>query len=536
MAPWVGSAGAALALGILLVASGLFVLFIAPRPPLWMLFGLALALAGFLIARRAESRAARLAGFLLPIAGLGFAGLSLGWLIGLYDLRVWRDYLLLNPVGFALAALGVLGAAAFIREGAQLLLDRQWRAGTISLSIGVLGLLLLGGAVVGVLLRSVALMTLLVVGAAIVAVIVTSAASIFVQPSSVAAAAGPRLPGEVPLPSGGSARWRQGALPTPAAPSSSHADPLASALRRPDHVTELDLAGRGLTALSPEIGRLRHLRSLDLGEKLGPDDTVLSNHLRSLPATVGALRQLETLNLAANALDSLPEEFAWLERLRRLDLSFNRLRELPPALRSLRSLETLRLERNRLEALPPWLGELRALRTLVLADNRIAALPDTIGALGALRTLDLSHNQLTALPETLGELEHLESLSLYANQIRELPRSFGALRALRMVALGGNPLDLERVLALLAQLPALETLDLRSVGASVLPATIGRFPALRTLILRGNALQTLPDTLANLTTLEGLDLAHNQFREVPAVTRRLPLRRLDLDGNPLVVH
>lgn len=536
MAPRWSSSGAALALGLFLVASGLIALVVVPHPLLWLVIGLAVALTGFVVGRHAQSRAGRLAGFVLPIAGLGMAGLALGWLIGLYDLRLWLDLLFVNPVGVALAALGVLGAAAFIREGAQLLVDRQWRPGMISLGIGVLGLLILGGAVVSLMLRSVAMMTLLVVAVAIVGVIITSAVSVFVQPSSVAATAGPRLPGEASLRDGSRASARrEEALPLPTfSPAHARVDPLAAALRRPDQVTELDLAGRGLTSLPPEIGRLRNLRSLDLGEKIGEHDRVLSNHLRTLPPTIGSLRRLETLNLASNAVDALPDELAWLERLTTLDLSFNRLGALPPALRSLRALHTLRLERNAIATVPAWIGELRALRALTLADNRIASLPDSIGQLTALRSLDLAHNQLAALPPAIGALAQLESLSLHGNLVRELPPSFEGLRSLRMLALGANPLDLEQALAILARLPALETLELGEVGATTLPATIGRFPALRTLILRENALESLPESLGAVTTLEWLDLANNRLRAIPDALRRLPLRRLDLDGNPLL--
>ncbi|GIW05588.1 MAG: hypothetical protein KatS3mg060_0393 [Dehalococcoidia bacterium] len=540
MAPRLSSTGAALALGLLLAASSVFALLVAPGASLWLLLGVALVLSGLVIARQAESRAARLAGFVMPIAGLGIAGLAAGWLLGLYDLRTWLDLIVVNPVGFALAALGVLGAAAFIREGAQLVVDREWRAGLISLGIGVLGLFLLGGAVLGILLRSAAAITLLIVAVAIVAIVITSAVSIFVQPSSVATAGGPKLPGETPaLPAGRRVGRRPEALlPADAASPTlgTRTDPLREALRRPEQTTALDLAGRGLASLPPEIGRLRNLRSLDLGEAIGANDVVLSNRLRTLPPAIGGLRRLESLNLAANEIESLPDELGWLDRLKSLNVSFNRLRNLPPALRSLRALETLRLERNGLEALPVWTGELRALRVLDLADNRLADLPPSLGALSELRALDLSHNRIATLPDTFGGLVRLESLALHANRLRVLPESFSQLRRLRTLSLGGNPLDLDGVVELLAQLPALEMLELGGIGATSLPESIGRLATLRTLILRGNALETLPASLGDLQRLECLDLANNRLHAIPESVRRLPLRRLDLDGNPLVAH
>ncbi|MFN8533258.1 MAG: leucine-rich repeat domain-containing protein [Dehalococcoidia bacterium] len=532
MAPRLGSGAAALTLGLLLLAACLFALFVAPRAILWTLIGVALLLGGLAIARQAETSGERLAGFLLPIAGLVIAVASAGWLLGLYDLRFWVDRVVGNPIGFGLTALGVLGAAAFIREGAQLIVDREWRAGLFSLTVGIVGLLLLGGAVLGVLIRSVAAISMLVVGLAIVAVVITSALSILVRPSSIATVGGPKLPLDIApdRPSGLHSSAHVAALS-----GERNADPLVTALRQPDGVVALDLAGRGLQSLPAEIGRLRNLRSLDLGEALGPNDSVVSNQLRTLPATIGGLRRLQTLNLSANDLDSLPSEIGWLERLTSLNLSFNRFSVLPDSVRALRALETLGLERNGLSVLPDWIGELGRLRTLNVGDNRIAAVPASIGDLTELRSLDLSHNRIGALPSTIRSIERLETLSLRANALVRLPDGFDGLRSLRSLYLGDNPLDLEQAFSLLSGLPALETLELGRVGADALPPTIGDFPALRTLVLRSNALEDVPPEIARLTTLETLDLANNRLRVLPDGVKALRLRRLETGGNPLSI-
>ncbi|WP_104908849.1 leucine-rich repeat domain-containing protein [Nostoc sp. 'Lobaria pulmonaria (5183) cyanobiont'] len=72
-----------------------------------------------------------------------------------------------------------------------------------------------------------------------------------------------------------------------------------------DKVTELDLSGKGLTTLPPEIGQLTNLRSLHLH----------NNQLSSLPAEIVQLTNLRSLHLFNNQLSSLPPEFGQLTNL-----------------------------------------------------------------------------------------------------------------------------------------------------------------------------------------------------------------------------
>jgi Leucine-rich repeat (LRR) protein len=61
---------------------------------------------------------------------------------------------------------------------------------------------------------------------------------------------------------------------------------------------KLDLSGRQLTAVPPDIWRKTSLRVLNL----------FRNELTSLPANIAQLRELRTLIIASNQLRALPEE------------------------------------------------------------------------------------------------------------------------------------------------------------------------------------------------------------------------------------
>ena len=96
-----------------------------------------------------------------------------------------------------------------------------------------------------------------------------------------------------------------------------------------------------------------------------------------------------------------------IEAARRLNAKATRsldLSEVPASLGQLTQLQSLDLTRNRLTALPEWLGQLTQLQSLHLSRNRLTALPESLGQLTQLQSLNLSNNRLTALPESLGQL------------------------------------------------------------------------------------------------------------------------------------
>ncbi|NXO68656.1 MFHA1 protein, partial [Phainopepla nitens] len=177
------------------------------------------------------------------------------------------------------------------------------------------------------------------------------------------------------------------------------------------------------------LGRLRHLRTLDVDHNLLP----------SFPAPLLELAALEELDCSGNRhLGALPEGIAALRRLKILWLSGTGLATLPEGLCQLSALESLMLDGNRLQALPAGFGRLQRLKMLNLSSNLLAEFPSAILALPSLEELYLSRNQLTVLPPHLCQLHQLRTLWLDNNCIRYLPDSIVLLHSLEELVLQGN--------------------------------------------------------------------------------------------------
>ena len=192
----------------------------------------------------------------------------------------------------------------------------------------------------------------------------------------------------------------------------------------------LDLIGKGLTALRPEIGQLTNLRQLVLAD----------NRLTVLPPEICQLTNLKSLWLYGNRLTVLPPEIGQLTNLNELWLRDNQLTALPPEIGQLTKLQVLLLEQNELTVLPPEIGQLSNLRILWLDGNQLTVLPPEIGQLSNLGTLHLGGNRLTALPLEIGHLTSLSELMLSRNELTVLPPEIGQLSDLTALSLDDNQL------------------------------------------------------------------------------------------------
>ncbi|NXR06004.1 MFHA1 protein, partial [Semnornis frantzii] len=192
---------------------------------------------------------------------------------------------------------------------------------------------------------------------------------------------------------------------------------------------ELDLSFNRLRRLPEGLGRLRHLRVLDVDHNLLP----------SFPAQLLELAALEELDCSGNRhLGALPEGIAAFRRLKILWLSGTGLATLPEGLCQLSALESLMLDGNRLQALPAGFGNLQRLKMLNLSSNLLGEFPAAILSLPSLEELYLSRNQLTLLPHRLCQLHQLRALWLDNNRICYLPDSIVLLHSLEELVLQGN--------------------------------------------------------------------------------------------------
>jgi leucine-rich repeat protein SHOC2 len=196
-------------------------------------------------------------------------------------------------------------------------------------------------------------------------------------------------------------------------------------------VVELVLEGFGLTGAVPaEIGRLSALRTLNL----------VDNQLTSVPAEIGQLTSLERLYLVDNELTSVPAEIGQLTSLTELGLELNHLTSLPAEIWQLTTLWSLNLSDNQLTSVPAEIGRLTSLENLFLSGNQLTSLPAEIWQLTRMDVLLLGGNQLTSLPAEIGQLTALEELCLGYNQLSSVPAEIGQLTSLVRLFLIGNQL------------------------------------------------------------------------------------------------
>ena len=165
----------------------------------------------------------------------------------------------------------------------------------------------------------------------------------------------------------------------------------------------LVLADNDLHQVSPQIGRMRQLRMLDLGH----------NSISSLPDELGNLDQLtDFLYLHDNQLATLPDSLSNLKRLRYLNISENRFEILPEVIYEMTELRELRVSNNQIQSLTESIERLRSLRELHLRNNLLTSLPASLSQLPELRLIDLRGNPIESLPGTLLSMPKLEKLDL----------------------------------------------------------------------------------------------------------------------------
>ncbi|MGK7954369.1 MAG: COR domain-containing protein [Crocosphaera sp.] len=184
---------------------------------------------------------------------------------------------------------------------------------------------------------------------------------------------------------------------------------------------ELDLSGRSLRSLPPEIGKLTKLKRLMLGKWDKNTHKWRGNLLASLPSEIGQLASLESLNLAKNLLTNLPKEISQLSSLQNLNLSENQLISLPSEIGKLRGLKYFSLYKNQLRSLPLEVTKLKKIRYLNLRGNQLKHLPKELADLSFLQELDLKGNHLKNFPAEIAQAENLQQLYLSNNPLETPP-------------------------------------------------------------------------------------------------------------------
>lgn len=154
------------------------------------------------------------------------------------------------------------------------------------------------------------------------------------------------------------------------------------------NLKELNIGGlEALEELPKELGNLKNLESIVIDNGNGYQMNV------SLPETIAGLEKLKILRLygafdASGIMENekgepvkakkLPQALGALQNLEELDIGRNGLNEVPPQVASLAKLVTLNLDYNGIKELPEFVGNLKNLKNLTINCNGGTRLPDSL--------------------------------------------------------------------------------------------------------------------------------------------------------------
>ena len=126
------------------------------------------------------------------------------------------------------------------------------------------------------------------------------------------------------------------------------------------------------------------------------------SQLTALPSTIGQLKNLQFLDIAANQVSALPSEIGGLSSLNAFDLSANQVAALPAEIGNLQALADLNISSNPIAVLPAQIGGLKALQGLIADHCQIGAIPPEIGDLSRSRSSIYRSTSVTAVPTESG--------------------------------------------------------------------------------------------------------------------------------------
>jgi len=138
----------------------------------------------------------------------------------------------------------------------------------------------------------------------------------------------------------------------------------------------IEFMGFDMTGLN-KILDIKSIRYLDLNTAYVEGGYMM----KSIPAKILGLKDLEVLNIHQCALDSIPDGIINLVNLRELYVTENQIKYISPNISKLKNLKCIDLRRNNLSECPKELFEISGLESLSLFVNNVKSIPDDLSKL-----------------------------------------------------------------------------------------------------------------------------------------------------------
>ena len=298
---------------------------------------------------------------------------------------------------------------------------------------------------------------------------------------------------------------------------------------------ELDLSHNRLTEIPAAIGKLVNVSTLDVS--LNPidcrnftDDVMRSigdfitvfkfgdQSLKCWPATIHHFPQLKELSFFGGIMQRLPHNafngFEWT--LEKLWFKYTRLIAAPIALQDLKSLTDLHFDDNIFVGdagilIPAFAGMTTSLNTLSLENNNLTAFPSVLLTLNAVHNLSIARNDLQFISDQAVSVigrNNLTTLNLQRCNLNRIPGALSKVISLINLDLSNN------TITTIEKNDLQKLRNLRSLNISYNPleyiskSTFYDLVALQELILHDTYLNQVPEAVTNLPSLRILDLTN----------------------------
>jgi len=198
---------------------------------------------------------------------------------------------------------------------------------------------------------------------------------------------------------------------------------MKEALQDPERVYELSLRNKRMTYLSPDIGRLKNLRVLDIS----------GSFIKKIPPEIKACINLKVIKANASHLARIPKSIGNLKRIRIINLGYSKIKEVPEEIGNLSSLWSLSLGSKQLTNLPKSISNLKNVTFFSVAHSNIEEFPEGILGMESVTNLWVHDNPFKSIPLEITRMSNLTHFLVNEPKIKNIEEIRKLLPKVRVI-------------------------------------------------------------------------------------------------------